>query len=371
MADGDDDPLSVIMAALRARLDARVGAAGDVAARLRDLAARYAAAVKADAEAELARRQGKNVPSPTPSPTGIAAKLFEIVAALPELHDDEEEHPGVVETPPRAQSSAVSFRHLMASAENEQPEPRRPSHPEQPHPGVRQLVDDFGRYDLDGLSTPMFKAVAEELAARIRLLQEQGVSDPDDSLAYVMRALTSASYKRGIRNIFSLNQRHQADWQQKIGQARRQREKLDAAPSKPKPIANPKKHDDDDDDHDDDEPREPWNLPRLAARASTGAVVMVGGVVKQVKLDRLREHLGFDVEWLGTATNGMGSTTALERRIREGHVATVVVLEGLISHKHSEQVVDAARQAGVPLAYGGTAGIGKLKAAFEKIEAMA
>ncbi len=368
MARGNDDPLGVIMQDLRARLEARVRAGGEVATRLRALAASYQKAVKADAEAELERRQGGHAPPPDPSPARLAAELFELVAALPELHDDPEREP--VRDAPASASAAtqpdpVSFHELMSTAGQERPGPARTPRATQPHPGVLRLMEDFRGRDLDALSTPMFRAVAEELAARARLLQSQGAADPDQSTDYVIRALTAASDKRGIRNIYGLRRTDQADWAKRAKLARRQQEKPGVALPEPKRVAAGKKQDDADDD--DDEPRRPWQVPRLATRASAGAVVIVGGVVKPEKLDRLREHLGFNVEWLGTSVHG--STSALERRIREGHVAAVVMLEGLISHKHSEQVVAATRQAGVPLAYGGTGGLGKLEEAFEQIEA--
>jgi hypothetical protein len=365
MADGDDNPLSIILADLRARLDARVRGAGEVAARLRSLAARYNEAVTADSEAELARRQGKHAPPPDPSPAQIAAELFDFVATLPELQNDgdEQQDQPTPTRSERASSGPVSFAELMSSAEHPQPEPARPSWPEQPHPHVLQLVDDFRSHDLDALQTPMFRALAEELAARARLLQEQGATDPDKSTDYVIRALTSVAHKRGVR-IFGLAHHHQANWQERADQGRRQQEKLRATPPRPKRAPSPKRQDD---EGEDEKPREPWDLPRL--RVHAGVVVIIGGVVKPEKLDRLREHLGFEVEWIETTMNGTGSTAALERRIRDRHVAAVIVLDGLISHKHSQQIVDAARQTDVPLAYGGTAGIGKLKEAFEQLEA--
>lgn len=78
--------------------------------------------------------------------------------------------------------------------------------------------------------------------------------------------------------------------------------------------------------------------------------------------------LDFEVEWIETSPSSTGSTSALERRVREGRVAAVVILEGLIGHKHYEPVVAAARQAGIPVAYGGRAGTASLRSAFEEID---
>lgn len=99
-------------------------------------------------------------------------------------------------------------------------------------------------------------------------------------------------------------------------------------------------------------------------------MVLFGGITKQLKLDRVRERLGVQVEWIETASEGTKSTSGLERRVREGRVACVIVLDELIGHKHYDPVVAGARRARVPVGYGGTAGIGSLKKACAAVEAM-
>ena len=56
--------------------------------------------------------------------------------------------------------------------------------------------------------------------------------------------------------------------------------------------------------------------------------------------------------------------------MREGRVAAVVVLEELIGHRHFSPVVDAARHATVPLAYGAKAGKASIVRALHDIEVM-
>ena len=77
---------------------------------------------------------------------------------------------------------------------------------------------------------------------------------------------------------------------------------------------------------------------------------------------------GCTLEWIETDQAGTTTTSALEGRLRGGHVAAVVVIEGLVGHRHSEPVVAAAKLAGVPLAFAGTGGLGQLREALESIE---
>lgn len=386
----DDNPLARVLAALKAKLDARVDAATLSAEKLHAAVDAYVRAVKAGVAAEVARQHGLDAPEVESTPEDAASALLALVHDLPELGDveapkppavDEEaaqDEPGTpAEEPVNGSGAEMSFSEMLAS-EPEHPRPEPPLPRETADPEVLDLVHDLRSYDMMELPMPLFRAVAEELAARGRELQDRHASDPDDKLTLVFRALTSCAYKRGVKNIFGLNRAHEADWTAKAASARERRLRLQTGEPDtlqhrlqlPKAVVEQVAAANGDDQDEDDAGPEEWDLPRLAARASTGAVAMIGGVVKKEKLDRIHHHLGFDVEWIETGTNGMGSTTALERRIREGHIAAVVVLEGLIGHKHYEQIVDAARQAGVPLAYGGTAGIGKLKGAFTQIETM-
>jgi hypothetical protein len=220
----------------------------------------------------------------------------------------------------------------------------------------------------------MFRALAEELAARARELQQRGAADPDDKLGHVIRVLTRCAYDRGATHIFGLNRHHEADWRDKAEAARERRLRLQVGEPDslrhrlriPNALADPISEELGDDDE--DEAGRPWDVPRLAARASRAAVVLFGGARKAAKLSSLRRRLGFDVEWIETASASTSSSAVLERRMRDGHVAAVVILEGLMGHKHYEPVIAAARQAGVPVAYGGRAGTASLEQALLEIE---
>lgn len=384
MALGEDNALAQVLEALRAKLDGRVQAAADVAAKLRAAADRYERAVKAGAAANLARQHGLDAPAVECSPDEAAQELKAIIDALPELAAPKAAPNGAPKQEPTPEAPAVSdatppppasFGDLMAKSAPSNPRPERAPPREPADPDVLRLLSDMRSYELSDLPTPMFRAVAEELAARARDLQERGAADPDDKLSLVFRALTKCAYDQGTTNIFGLNRQHQADWKQKAADARERRLRLEAGEPDslrqriqiPKAIVDQVTNGDDDDD-DEDNDVEAWELPRLSERAADAAVVLFGGVRKPEKLDMLRSRLDFEVEWIETSANGTGSTSSLERRVREGHVAAVVILEGLIGHKHYEPVVAAARQAGVPVAYGGRAGTGSLRSAFEEID---
>ncbi len=381
MAHGEDNPLAQVLEALRAKLDGRAQAAADVAQQLHAAADRYERAVQAGAAADLARQHGLDVPVVDCSPEEAARELKAIIDALPELANTRplstaspepkvpaREEPDVTPPPP------ASFGDLMAKSAPSNPRPERAPPREQADPEVLRLLSDMRSYDMPQLSNQMFRLVAEELAARARELQERNAADPDEKLSLVFRALTKCAYDHGTTNIFGLNRQHQADWRQKAIEARERRQRLEAGEPDslrqriqiPKAIVDQVTNGDDDDDDEDDEV-EAWELPRLAEHAAERAVVMFGGVRKPEKLDKLHQRIEFEVEWIETSAGSTGSTSTLERRIREGNVAAVVILHGLLGHKHYEPVVAAARQAGIPIAYGGRAGTGSLRSAFEEI----
>jgi hypothetical protein len=93
-----------------------------------------------------------------------------------------------------------------------------------------------------------------------------------------------------------------------------------------------------------------------------------GGVRKATKSSWLGERVDFEVEWIDTSPSSTSSTTVLERRIRDGRIAALVVLDGLVGHKHVEPLIAAARQTSVPVAYAGRGGTASLEQAMLEIE---
>jgi hypothetical protein len=120
---------------------------------------------------------------------------------------------------------------------------------------------------------------------------------------------------------------------------------------------------------DDAREEEPLDLPRLRARASQAEVVLVGGVVKNEKLDRVRARTGIEVDWVGLDVGkSAAAVAALAKRIRDGRLAALVLLNGLLDHKQSEPLISAARDVGLPVAYADKAGKGALVKAFVELE---
>lgn len=108
--------------------------------------------------------------------------------------------------------------------------------------------------------------------------------------------------------------------------------------------------------------------PDLTARSRTAPLVLVGGVPKPEKLAELPSTLRGSAEWIDTTRHGTHAIGNLERRIRDGRVAALVVLEGLVSHKHSEPLLSSARMSGVPCARAGKGGRLALRRALDEIE---
>jgi hypothetical protein len=73
--------------------------------------------------------------------------------------------------------------------------------------------------------------------------------------------------------------------------------------------------------------------------------------------------------WVGLeAGRSASAVTALAKRIRDGRLAALVLLNGLMDHKQSEPLLIAAREVGLPVAYADKAGHGALARAFLELE---
>lgn len=109
--------------------------------------------------------------------------------------------------------------------------------------------------------------------------------------------------------------------------------------------------------------------PRLLARAPSAPLVVVGGVSKRERSLEVPVALKAHLEWIDTTRQGTHAIGNLERRIRAGRLTGLVVLEGMISHRHSDPLISAARQVGLPCAYAGRGGRAALARALDEIEA--
>ena len=99
---------------------------------------------------------------------------------------------------------------------------------------------------------------------------------------------------------------------------------------------------------------EPPPTSALPPRVHVLPIVVVGGVARRATW--LPHELEERIEWIDTTRQGTVAIGNLTQRIRSGRVGALVLLEGLVGHRHSEPLVSAAREAGLPLAYAGKGG---------------
>lgn len=308
---------------------ARGGLVSAVSVRARIQAAldAYVAADEARAATALAERLGLPRPA-APDPASAARALLDEVRAIPELGSSAEtEEQSCLPSPTLHDAEADA---LWAEAH------------------------ELG--DMEECWDDHFRCVAEELAARARVVQERlGDRGRDAPECRVIRKLTALSSQRGIHDIRGLKRRQTGNWREQAKIARRERQKFEGGIRPRTSPARPQQREEAPDD-----PVSP--LHRLAA--SGRPVVIVGGEADPQKLSRLRRRTAVDLEWVG-----VDDAASLDRRIAGGHVAAVVVLDALVGHSEIEAILRRARAAAVPLEYGGKAGLASIQAALELLEA--
>ena len=362
-------PLEEIVNRLRDTLQERRAPAVQRVERIRAAADEYLRAVEADLAADLASRAGLEGPRGASLSVKAALTLRNLVNELPEVHVRVDAPRVETQRPdtrpldaPRMETQRIDARADLRF-EHEEPHPREPASPE-----VAELYREFREADLESCPVELFKPYAEEFAARVRYQQAQQSADPDDLLGKTIRALTRIAGDRNVRDVFGLSRNHVANWQIRAEQARKERERVIAAG--PRKAAAPKAEPARAPTPALEEPSELPPMPHVLELARRLPLVLLGGIVKADKLERLRRQLGDNVEWETTDTNSTRSINALERRIRDRRVGAVIVLDELLGHRHFEPIVDAARAASVPLSYGAKAGKASLLAALQEIETM-
>lgn len=371
--------LEQILESARAAFDARRLELVDRSERLKKAVDTYMEAVEASFARELADKLGVGAPLPaSPSGEEAARALRDLVIHLPELRSE----PAVPSAPSEEPEPPASSLH-----ERLRDEPSSPTRPAlevyEAGPAAKALWHELKQreLDLETLPVPLFKAVAAELAARARLLQDRN-DNAELIPERVIKKLTACAAGRNIRGIHGLARHHEGNWEELANRARALQAQLqkesNGSPGLTQRMTLPSVHAlkkkaaiaraESDDDDDDDDGANVDEFPRLRSSTEQKPVILVGGIPKQPKLQRLCERFGFEPEWLETQTAGNNAVRGLEGRILDGRVTAVVVLEGLLGHKHYEPLVAAARQSGTPLAYGDTAGVGALRKAFSEIE---
>ena len=106
------------------------------------------------------------------------------------------------------------------------------------------------------------------------------------------------------------------------------------------------------------------------ARAHPGKLVIIGALAGREKSAALPAEVAADAEWIDTERDGVHAVGNLPQRIRQGRVSGVVILDRIVSHKHTEPVVAAAREARVPVAFAGQGGKASLARALAQLEEM-
>jgi hypothetical protein len=105
-------------------------------------------------------------------------------------------------------------------------------------------------------------------------------------------------------------------------------------------------------------------------RSSSGRLVIIGALSGREKSGTLPAEIAADAEWIDTERDGVHAVGNLPQRIRQGRVSAVVILDRVVSHKHTEPVVAAAREARVPVAFAGQGGKASLLRALAQIGEM-
>jgi len=299
----------------------------DRTARIRSALHDYANAVEQALVAEVAERLGVEGP-PTPSPTEAADTLLKLVLDLPELEKRR------ADEPPATVSTAVV------------PLPRPSLESYEAGQEARDLRQEVNDLDFAGMSIPMFKAVAAELAARARVLQDRG-DNAELIPERVIKKLTAVAGERHITGIYGLARRHHGDWAALAEKAEADVERLRngtgltqklqvpaaiVARVEQEAIAGTEKGTD-------EHVVEP--LPKLQAVSRLKPVVLVGGQVENKKLELIKRRFGIEPEWI--ETDGIRGVQALKRRVTDRRISAVVFLHGLLGHKHFGSIISAAR----------------------------
>ncbi len=109
-------------------------------------------------------------------------------------------------------------------------------------------------------------------------------------------------------------------------------------------------------------------LRTLAQVIARSPLVIVGGAPHRDRLHQLPDDVLKHVEWVDTRQKGTHAIGNLERRIRERRISALILLEGLVQHRHTDPLVSAARLANVPHAYAGKGGTLAIRLALDEID---
>jgi len=109
---------------------------------------------------------------------------------------------------------------------------------------------------------------------------------------------------------------------------------------------------------------------RRKANPYSGKLVIIGALSGREKASALPPELSKEIEWIDTERDGVHAIGNLPQRIKQGRVSGVVILDRVVSHKHTEPAVAAAREARVPVVFAGQGGRASLLRAFAQVDEM-
>lgn len=116
------------------------------------------------------------------------------------------------------------------------------------------------------------------------------------------------------------------------------------------------------------EPLPGYRFPLLTGASRNAKIVVIGALAGRDKSIGLPKELNDQVEWIDTERDGIHAVGNLPQRVRQGRVAGIVILDRVVQHKHTEPVLAAARDTGVPVAFAGQGGKASFARALEQLE---
>lgn len=117
------------------------------------------------------------------------------------------------------------------------------------------------------------------------------------------------------------------------------------------------------------EPGQPGSgsWPELSRSVELAPLVIVGGPPHMERLNGV--SVASQVEWIDTTRQGTHAIGNLERRIRDHRIGGLIVLEGLVQHRHTDPLISAARAVGLAHCFAGKGGRTALLQALDQLEA--
>ncbi len=363
---------ATLLSACEAKIQAEKKPLADALARLRAALNSYEGAFDQDAERRVVGAMlaalGQDAPEPTP---GLEKARTELRLAL------------------EAVSKHVVHAELARIAEQPSPPPKEPDPfvpaADAPPPAsaealavdveaARALLDEINDYKPQDDSEMRFVQVLRAFAAESRMYMVRIPSNHPIhwQLSQTIRYLSKLNFEHNLQKVYvrGLGRTQHDDWERLSREARGWLAKFDQDAEAPAPSQAPKSRPSAPGKKDDSKNAHSWPALRaLRARLAGGKeVLFVGGWRCDDKVRLVKERFGLEVEWYETDPQKPRFADSAVSKVKGGRVAAVVLLEGFITHKDANRIVDAAAAVGVPLAMANRAGVASLETAFNEIE---